>query len=590
MLEGHSLLSEALKQRYEEQWPLVRSLADVFSRFADLLGHYKEYVMHLERALDSLEEAALMERAMRGKRLKKEKLTMTVGLGRAVASLESAAAERGECNLAIFLAMPFQRLLKYPLLFQNLLFHTDASTYEFESTVGMVVGVEEIVRSIEDEKANKEERDKTIDAFARIDGIKDKALLRPKADRLVIEERALYEENPRRAISESNEAGEPKLGAGKTLPSGLVGQNASSPGTLRAALKSKRSYRRLSDFLTTDNQSTKAPNMGSKRDIWLVRFSDVELKCQRVGVTALPLVSSGVLQHPLAPGSEETDTAAATDEEAKMKDEFKRTRESKERMKALRNTTLRSKTRNLYKFIAVTSWKQVQRELSTDDDGQLDGLSTPHEVDEEEEDEDDAGDEDDDRSSTSQETDVGVLDSERYVRQSKLSFSYWGHDKVEPKPLPVRSPPPQHASSVAAFRARDNGPGPKRHSLTPPSNTSTPALPSSTKVVASNSHAKAKVDKFAGRLRQVPDGGLYSTHRSSSNARLPSASKASILASTTDVGVATQQPQSRTLHVPSQPTPVAVKHRPSFMRDQSEDSNLELLGSLIDGGGNRLRR
>ena len=59
------------------------------------------------------------------------------------------------------LSKPFQRLLKYPLLFQNLLFHTDPSTYEYESTLQMVAEVETIVRSIEDEKIHKEERDKT---------------------------------------------------------------------------------------------------------------------------------------------------------------------------------------------------------------------------------------------------------------------------------------------------------------------------------------------------------------------------------------------------------------------------------------------
>lgn len=31
LLEGHARLSEAFKKRYEEQYPLVRSLADVFA-------------------------------------------------------------------------------------------------------------------------------------------------------------------------------------------------------------------------------------------------------------------------------------------------------------------------------------------------------------------------------------------------------------------------------------------------------------------------------------------------------------------------------------------------------------------------------
>ncbi|UZJ57321.1 hypothetical protein CBS101457_006641 [Exobasidium rhododendri] len=544
LLEGHTLLFEALRKRYEEQWPLVRSLADVFAKYSYVLATYKDYVIHLERALDSLEEASLMERAMRGKRLKKEKLTMTVGLGRAVASLESAALERGECSLAIFLAMPFQRLLKYPLLFQNLLFHTDASTFEFESTVKMVVDVEVMIRSIEDEKADKEERDKTLDAFARIDGIKDKALLRPKRDRILVEETALYEENPRRAISESNNGSEAIEGGITNSPNKMDNMNSvnsansTSSRTLRAALKSKRSYRRLSDFLSIEdrqNQSTKAPNMGSKRDIWILRFSDVELKCQRVGVTALPLVSSVILQEQQTShresGQYDAGTTGMTEEEIKIKEEFKRTKESRERMKILRNTTLRSKTRNLYKFIAVTSWKQSEKERGKEEEERyLDGLSTPHEVDEEEQEEDEDEEEDeeggvdedmDEKSSTaSQETDGGVLDNERYIRQSKLSFSYWGHDKVEPKAVPVRTPSSSSSSShqqqfhhrstsVTAARSRESAaplsplhPAQKRHSLTSPGTLAMQSSSSpSTKAVASNFHAKAKVDKFGGRLR-----------------------------------------------------------------------------------------
>ena len=56
--------------------------------------------------------------------------------------LEILASEKGETGLAISLSKPFQRLLKYPLLFQNLLFHTDPSTFEYESTLQMVAEVE----------------------------------------------------------------------------------------------------------------------------------------------------------------------------------------------------------------------------------------------------------------------------------------------------------------------------------------------------------------------------------------------------------------------------------------------------------------
>lgn len=201
LLTAHAELCDALRARYEQQWPLVRSLADLFMQHSHILKHYATYVCHLQRALEHVEEAMLMERAMRGKRIKKDKLSQTVALGRAIAVLEAFAFDHGETGgLAIFICKPFQRLLKYPLLFQNLLFHTDPSTYEFESTVEMVVEVERIVRSIEDEKVSAEERDQVRDTFARIDGISDRRLLKPQPDRILIEERALFDQAPKRAL------------------------------------------------------------------------------------------------------------------------------------------------------------------------------------------------------------------------------------------------------------------------------------------------------------------------------------------------------------------------------------------------------
>ncbi|SPO40415.1 uncharacterized protein PSFLO_05897 [Pseudozyma flocculosa] len=496
LVESHALLSDTLKARYEEQWPLVRSLADVFMRYSYILQHYAAYVCHLQRALEELEEAALMERAMRGKRIKRERLSHTVGLGRTVSALEAAALERGHGGLSIFVSMPFQRLLKYPLLFQNLLFHTDPSTHEFESTVAMVVEVERLVRSIEDEKVNAEERDKTRDAFARIEGLTDRQILRPRPDRTLIEEKALYDESQRRTVSESapkdllGAAGagadasdhEGLAGSGTDTPSKIGGGGSSrwntSPG-LRAALRSKRSYRRLSDFLSTEDKggaSTKAPSMGSKKDLWLVRFSDVEIKCQRVGVTALPMVSSAALTLDGAGATAPTATstmAATTDEESAEMDFARRSKESKERLKALRSTTLRAKTRNLYRFVSVVAWRTAARQAGAPgvegDGGGIDGLPTSHEVDEENEDDGLSGDSDsassDGRSSEStssgDEADGGFAAPSRYVRQSKLSFSYWG-DKVEPRiagrssgagAAPGGAAPLVNASSVAAYRS-----------------------------------------------------------------------------------------------------------------------------------------
>lgn len=615
LLEAHSLLSETLKLRYEEQWPLVRSLADIFAQHDQIWQHYTDYVLHLERALDTLEEAALMERAMRGKKFKADKLPSSVALGRAIATLESAALEQGECSLSIFLAMPFQRLLKYPLLFQNLLFHTDASTYEFESTVKMVVDVERIVRSIEDEKADKEERDKVIDAFARIEGIKDKALLRPKRNRILMEEKALYEENPKRANSDtkdhqmSSQSQDVTKEHPLSLDSHQASMLASSPSSLKSALKDKRSYRRLSDFLTVDDRqkATKAPNMGSKRDLWTLRFSDVEIKCQRVGVTALPMVSSVALQKPqndqqTRHQTEDVDAVEAStgviEEEIRIKEDFKRSKESKERMSALRSTTLRSKTRNLYKFISVTSWKQVEkresRELSV-----LLGLTSPKEVDEEDIEDDDVDDDHDDRSSrTSLETDVGVLDPERYIRQSKLSFSYWGQDRVEPKVARETTPiipQSQYSRSVHV----DDGDKLKRHSYTP-TNLDVTTAPIATfksahissKVVLSNAHAGSKANKFGNRLRTTGDGPYILKEQSRNMLSRMKAEEPVMKENESRLAIHKYEAESESRGGESESHGMEEGNRGNhdsirfnLSRDQSIDSNLKFMRALIDEGG-----
>jgi len=133
-------------------------------------------VNHLESALEQVEHALTTYTSQTSKRASRRLNETDLGrLGKTLLSLEELAAERGESGLQISLSKPFQRLLKYPLLFQNLLFNTDPSLKEYEATLVMVDDVEEIVRSIEDEKASMEEREKTRDVWARIEGLdKDK--------------------------------------------------------------------------------------------------------------------------------------------------------------------------------------------------------------------------------------------------------------------------------------------------------------------------------------------------------------------------------------------------------------------------------
>jgi hypothetical protein len=124
----------------------------------------------------------------------------------------------------------------------------------------MVAEVETIVRSIEDEKIQKEERDKTRDVFGRIEGLdKVKQLVLPKPSRVLVEERIVIHNDLSKSSSPP-----PVSGNGK--------------------VKGKTSFKRLSDVLQPGSNG-----IGGKKDLWLVVFNDVVLRCQRTGTTSLPI-------------------------------------------------------------------------------------------------------------------------------------------------------------------------------------------------------------------------------------------------------------------------------------------------------------
>lgn len=207
LLRGHQDLSVKLKEKYLEQFPLVRDLTSVWaeqvrvcrrralhhfkaheivdrlgsysntaSTFCTSSGHWKK----LRRSLRMpLQKAPLCRRRIgqcSRPFLYVSWFTRSAGAHlSSIQRLEEKASDRGECGLVICLSKPFQRLLKYPLLFQNLLYHTDASTHEYESAESMAIAIDGLVRSIEDEKVSEEERDRARDAWARIEGVNEKA-------------------------------------------------------------------------------------------------------------------------------------------------------------------------------------------------------------------------------------------------------------------------------------------------------------------------------------------------------------------------------------------------------------------------------
>ncbi|KAG9086751.1 hypothetical protein FRC07_012991, partial [Ceratobasidium sp. 392] len=378
ILPGHLTLREGLQKRYEEQYPLVRSLADIFVAHSKILEGYAKYVMHLERALEQVDNAL---NSTNTKRPRNQDAAQWAQVCKALQRLEEVAADKCETGLAISLSKPFQRLLKYPLLFQNLLFHTDPSTYEYESTLQMVAEVERIVRSIEDEKTQKEERDRTWDVFARIEGLeKVKQLAVPKPSRLLLAEKPLPQDP---TTPESN----------RTLPPSAAA--AANPSPTPKNVKGKASFKRLSEVL----QPGSSNGVGGKKDLWLVSFNDVVLRCQRVGTTTLPLVSGGSTKLP-------------------------ETKPDKHATNGRRPT--QNRPRNMYKFLRIETWaigdvaKPRAGIVSMEDIGRSrNGEGGPLIIpmrDPDERDEDDGA------------------DSDESDRKSKMSFSYWGADKITVQP------------------------------------------------------------------------------------------------------------------------------------------------------------
>ncbi|KAI0256763.1 hypothetical protein BJV78DRAFT_1166822 [Lactifluus subvellereus] len=371
ILAGHLKLNEGLRKRYDEQYPLVRSLADVFVANSHILRGYADYVLHLERALEQANDAISTSNPT--KRPKNKDADEWLKVCAFLRKLEMDAQDRGETGLSISLSKPFQRLLKYPLMFQNLLFHTDPSTFEYESTLQMVAEVENIVRSIEDEKIQKEERDKTRDILARIEGLdKVKQLAAPKPSRVLVEERML-------APRDSSDASK------SSLPP--------PPAATTRGVKGKPSFKRLSDVLHSGGGG-----VGGKKDMWLVVFNDVVLRCQRTGTTSLPLGSAHASRANSLP-------------EVQGKSKYATT--------GRRNSTTRP--RNLY---------NVARSRA-----QMHSTVQPRIVPMPDDDED------------------GGADSDDSDRKSKMSFSYWGADKIT-----LQKPLAKHRPVQGGLGTRRNGP------------------------------------------------------------------------------------------------------------------------------------
>jgi hypothetical protein len=121
ILAGHLKLSEGLQKRYDEQYPLVRSLADVFlanvgfilfdlhsplicGLQSHILRGYADYVLHLERALEQANDVISTSNST--KRPKNKDADEWLKVCAFLRKLENDAQDRGEAGLAISLSKP----------------------------------------------------------------------------------------------------------------------------------------------------------------------------------------------------------------------------------------------------------------------------------------------------------------------------------------------------------------------------------------------------------------------------------------------------------------------------------------------------
>ena len=196
-------------------------------------------MLHLGKAVEQVNNTMEYANTKRQRPSNDDDQLLNVGVR--LRQLEENAVEKGEVGLVIALAKPFQRLIKYHLLFRKLLFCTDLATSKCQGVLEMVTKIERIARDTESERIQKNECLRVWDVLGRIDGLdKVERLAVPKPTRILLEE-------------------------------------------CRTQVESRRTSKRLSDVVQPEGSS----GIYGEKDLWLVVFNDVALRCQRIGTVSV---------------------------------------------------------------------------------------------------------------------------------------------------------------------------------------------------------------------------------------------------------------------------------------------------------------
>ncbi|KAI0244725.1 hypothetical protein L0F63_003926 [Massospora cicadina] len=140
LLIRHQLLLQALTRRAHEQAPVVKEIADVLLEWIRGLDIYSEYLVPQRRAL------AEYERVM--------------ATNQRFAAFVRGQSARRECrglDLQGYLIKPFQRLLRYPLLFKSLLEVSSSGTLDYLNAHRCQVALQSLITRIQEAKFRHEQ-------------------------------------------------------------------------------------------------------------------------------------------------------------------------------------------------------------------------------------------------------------------------------------------------------------------------------------------------------------------------------------------------------------------------------------------------
>ncbi|KAF7971719.1 hypothetical protein HWV62_20085 [Athelia sp. TMB] len=222
ILDGHAELCSDLRKCGQGQPPFAFSPLNVYNHHAHIFQKYATYTRHLQGALKQANKTASRKQSNQEDAIKWAKVYA------AVKRLERNASANGETGFAASLSRPYQRLLRYPLFLQNLLDRSDCPISTASATLQIIANIKDMLRSIEGESVDDQERDQTWDAYARIEGLdRERDLAAPAPSRVLVAERML-------------------------------------------------------------DASSQTSFSSSKKELWLVEFNDVVLRCQRTGLTCVP--------------------------------------------------------------------------------------------------------------------------------------------------------------------------------------------------------------------------------------------------------------------------------------------------------------